>query len=221
MSSLKQHKRISKAAYKLIKPRIKNYCRPNYVLLRIFDTLLNPDIIQSFKFIKGYEKYNHLNTAEHNQGVEKCVKFYEKFQLNSKRKIRGSFTASWFAHFLVDTLEPAHHLDWKIPHELIPSLKNLYFHLWLEKNTKNLEIDEILDFDMKVDNDVRNYIEKNSLIIKDLDIKSLFPNEKEKILYLYREVIIPQQIRSVASFWYSAIRQSDNGVVLHAKNKAK
>ena len=213
MSHLKQHKRISKTAYKMIKPYIKDHNFPRYRYISIFDKILSPDTIHSFKHIKGFEKFNHHNTPVHSQGVDKCEKFYGKMQDISKKKHTSSFTASWFAHYLVDCLEPAHQFDWKVKGSKKSSLKNLNFHLWLERKTKKIKVNDTSDFDFLNIEDIRSYIEETSLLIKNLDIQNLFPSHKEEILALYRNVVIPLQVRSVASGWYSVLKNNEKNRV--------
>jgi hypothetical protein len=209
MSHIKQHKKISKTAYKMIRPYIENRNFPRYRYIRIFDGLLSPDTAHFFKHIKGFDKFNHLNTPTHHQGVEKCAKFYERMQKKSGKKRAGSFPASWFAHYLVDSLEPAHQFEWKVRGNKKESLKNLRLHLWLERKTKKIKMNDVSDFGFVDIENVKSYIEETSLLIKNLNIQSLFPNEKEKILSLYKEVVIPIQIQSVASGWYRVIKISN------------
>ncbi|MBW6441439.1 hypothetical protein K0B04_00830 [Patescibacteria group bacterium] len=214
MSHLKQHKRISKEAYRMVKPYINNGNFPSYRYIRFFDGFLSPDTLHFFKHIKGFEKFNHLNTDTHSQGADKCEKFYGKMKNRTKKGRAKPFAMSWFAHFLVDCLEPAHLFDWRVRGDIKSSFKNLRCHLWLERKTRKILLEEMKDFDSIEFEDIKSYIQETSLIIKNLNIQDLFPDKKEEILSIYKETVIPLQVQSVASGWYCSIKKlnSNNNV---------
>ena len=207
MSNLKQHKNISRSAYKLIKPYIKNHEFPRYIFIKIFDVIFSPDLLHSFKFIKGFDSFNHLNAESHKQGVEKCIKYYEKLQNPHIRKFKKCMIASWFAHFLVDSLEPAHLTEWKIPKNRKATRKNLSKHVKLERYTKKTRTDNVINLEINIDDDLNRYIDEISNNIRDLNILDIFPNDRDKIDYLYKEIVIPLQIKSVASYWYKTFKK--------------
>jgi hypothetical protein len=208
VSHIRQHKNILKKAYNLISPKINGYFFPKYKNIRKYDTILSPDTIHAFRFIKGYEKYNHLNTLKHPQGVGFAIKFYEKLVQSLKKRSPSARNASWLSHFIVDSLEPANLVEWRGLGRK-ESKNKLACHVWIEKASVKLEVDVKDVAWTRGGMTLREYIEDKSCELRNLKLFELYPKEREEILDVYREKIIPLQIKSVSRFWYNAILEAN------------
>ena len=122
---------------------------------------------------------------------------YDKLVERLKSK-KGVSSASWLGHFITDCLEPMHQIDWKDKNKKT----DLKTHFWVEMITDDFEVKK----NIKLDNvkDVRKYLQEKSEEIRKIKI---IGKPKNKIKKIYNEKVIPQQIKSVASIWYKAVRE--------------
>ncbi len=200
MSYIDYHYRINKIAYKMLKKKIGKLYFPNEYQMFIFNTILSPDIVHSFKFIYGYHKFNHMNTGKKNNAYERVLKHYEKLVTKLKFN-QGAFYAAWLAHFVVDCLEPMHLSDWKVknPEE---RRKKMLLHIWIESKTRNIEIKKNNIVNIK--GAVGDYIDKKADEIKSLNVDKYYP-DTNKIKKIYENNITPIHVQAVASIWYKAV----------------
>lgn len=205
MSNIKTHRRITKRAYRLLSDNLKDKSFPKYWKISLYDRFLNPDIIDVTKFIKGYDRKNHLNSENRKQSIERVKKHFDHLVKSLEKGVGSAKDASWLSHFIVDSLEPAHLIEWKVPDNRKKSLSNLKYHRWLERRGKKSKIQTYNSLLKNLDVSVTKYLEKVSDDLRLLPLMNFYPYDPKLATKIYEKDIIPQQIRLVASIWYKAL----------------
>jgi len=155
MPHFRYHSKVNKAAYLMLKEKLDQEYFPKKAKLWFYGNIFSPDVAHSFKFLSGYEKFNHMNSEKHEGSLVQSLKQYKKLVRKLKSK-KGAFNAAWLGHFIADSLEPMHQTEWRDKNKKTRKQKR-NFHLWVEHNTIKLnfqagnlvEIKEPLDTYLK------------------------------------------------------------------------
>lgn len=203
----RQHRRISKVAYTLIKKELTGIHFPKYENIQKHEGFFNVDSMTLYRILYRYAIHNHMNSKKYKGSLIKSIKYYNELvsSLQDKKPSVGK-NAALLSHFIVDSLDPAHLKSWRTRRSF--SFNTLYIHLWLEKESSKVKMSKVTSFE-EFNIKLSDYIIKESQKILKLNIYKLYPKNKGKILSLYKNYIIPLQVKSVALFWYKAANQAN------------
>ena len=188
MSSLSKHIYLLEESYQLLTDKLGREYFPSYRQLRRYEGLLGPDIFHSVKFftgIWGYKKFNHMNTKIFSGAIQFSETYYQRLVKKLRMNSSGGKEAAWLAHFIADSIEPAHLSGWRNGKNQRKKLKK---HLWLEKITRGVKNNQKIEI-TKISKPVRNYLLDVSKKIKTLRLSTY--SKPNKLLLIYKNKIVP------------------------------
>ena len=144
-----------------------------------------------------------MNTKLFSGGIKFSEKYYQR--LVGKLRVRkgGGREAAWLAHFIADSIEPAHLSDWRSGKRQDEKLKK---HLWLEKITREVKNSQKIEI-AEISKPIRNYLLNVSKKIKTLKLSTY--SKPNKLILIYKNKIVPQQIQSIVSIWFKALKEAN------------
>ncbi|MBD3365790.1 hypothetical protein GF360_00400 [candidate division WWE3 bacterium] len=169
-----------------------------------FTKILSPDLAHMHKNFGGenwYKRFSHMNTKTIKGSIKKAKREHKLLRKNLKNQRGTAKNLAWVAHYIVDSLEPMHLIDWK--RKIKP--KQFRRHFYIENQTKNIEIRASENTEPENEKSLEKLLERESSKIRSRNLENLYPDGMSEILEIYKEEIIPLQLKITLQTWKEAL----------------